>query len=583
MIFLVISYSLWLISILGYGVTFLRFLRKPSADYDPAHLLLISLLGMAVLGTVSNLINLIIPVSPATDLCLLLIGWLLIIINRDQLGETISSSWPHKSWSLVLLSFTVIFWAAFLSRQARDLPHDSGLYHLQAIEWITHSQLPLGLANLHGRLGFNSQWFSIAAALEAPGLQGKSSFIVNALPFIMYGLAIAGALILSFVRGLRLSSAFLISSGVAWISISRDDFTRDATVGSASPDFPIALLSMASAYVLIRAFESKQYWAYYVGIGSILGIFSITIKLSSLPLLAGPLLALYWLHYRLRNRLGQIGSTPSRVSVLSLAAALFLLLPWLFRGLLISGCLAYPAPMGRIAILDWVVPATHVESERLWIMSWARQPGASPDVVLSSWNWLPAWFSKFSSAWSIRQMVVMLATGVVLWGVAGSNRCLRREIKAFSIPMLASLLGIAYWFITAPDLRFGLGFLWSTTTLFFSYGATKLLALCISDKAKILERATLVIAAVALLALARFTTVTYFEPSNQKTLYSWPEMPVVPPEKVRVEFTKEGIPVFIPVSGGQCWDHDLPCSPYLDPNLDVVVDERGQARMFRIP
>jgi hypothetical protein len=33
---------------------------------------------------------------------------------------------------------------------------DTGLYHLPMVNWISNYALPFGLANLHGRFGFNS-------------------------------------------------------------------------------------------------------------------------------------------------------------------------------------------------------------------------------------------------------------------------------------------------------------------------------------------------------------------------------------------------------------------------------------------
>ncbi|EMO63800.1 hypothetical protein LEP1GSC133_1179, partial [Leptospira borgpetersenii serovar Pomona str. 200901868] len=34
--------------------------------------------------------------------------------------------------------------------------YDSGLYHIQSIKWIQEYSVVPGLANLHGRFGFNS-------------------------------------------------------------------------------------------------------------------------------------------------------------------------------------------------------------------------------------------------------------------------------------------------------------------------------------------------------------------------------------------------------------------------------------------
>ena len=66
--------------------------------------------------------------------------------------------------------------------------YDTGLYHLQAVQWLTHGPLPKGLANLYECLGYNCSWFPLAAALETPLLLGKSCFIVNAMLVILIAL-----------------------------------------------------------------------------------------------------------------------------------------------------------------------------------------------------------------------------------------------------------------------------------------------------------------------------------------------------------------------------------------------------------
>lgn len=581
MIYMFASYLLWLLSLLGLGIAAFRSLHRSPADRDPAHLLVVTLLGMSALGTLCNILNFFTPVNPIIALILLFSGWILLIVNRHHLRELLSSTWPYKPWALGLLVLSLLLWTAFLSRQARDLPHDSGLYHLQAIKWITHSQLPFGLANLHGRLGFNSMWFSVAAALEVPWLEGRSSFIANALPFAMYGSAVGAALLSAITFRLQLSSTFLISSGVAWISMSRDDFTRDATVGSASPDLPVAFLALLSTYLSIRALESKRDWDYYIGVGFLVAVFSVTIKLSSLPLLAWPLATLCWIWYKHRCRAATTPPVSGRTAIPSLGFVLVLLAPWLLRGIFTSGCLAYPAPWGTLEVLEWTVPASQIQSERLWIMSWARQPGASPDVVLSSWNWLSPWLSRMVSTWTFKQIASLLVVGLVLWIISG-NRNLRGEIEIYAIPALASLVAVIYWFMTAPDLRFGQGFLWSAATLAFSSGVSRLRASYAPTKAAGAERAALSLSAIVILALAHFTSTTYFEPPGPRMMHSWPVVPELPSEKARVEFTKGGIPVHIPKSGGQCWDYTLPCAPSLTPNLEVLRDEHGQLRGFRV-
>jgi hypothetical protein len=67
---------------------------------------------------------------------------------------------------------------------------DTGLYHFQTILWQHEAPLALGLANLDGKLGFNSIWHTIAAMFWFPGLGLAPVFGLNALivVLVLFGL-----------------------------------------------------------------------------------------------------------------------------------------------------------------------------------------------------------------------------------------------------------------------------------------------------------------------------------------------------------------------------------------------------------
>jgi len=61
--------------------------------------------------------------------------------------------------------------------------YDTGLYHLQAIKWIEEYAVVPGLANLHGRFGFNPNIFTFYALTSLFDVFNQEIFSVN---FVIY-------------------------------------------------------------------------------------------------------------------------------------------------------------------------------------------------------------------------------------------------------------------------------------------------------------------------------------------------------------------------------------------------------------
>ena len=77
--------------------------------------------------------------------------------------------------------------AISIQRQSTRLPYaacdlvqwyDTGLYHLQAVQWSTHYPAVPGLANLHYRLGYNNSVHLFAAYTDA-FWEGVAAHIAN--------------------------------------------------------------------------------------------------------------------------------------------------------------------------------------------------------------------------------------------------------------------------------------------------------------------------------------------------------------------------------------------------------------------
>lgn len=567
MLLTLISLIAWLPAIIGLGSPLLVIRRNLLPHPDSSHLIFVALAGLAILGTIANMLNIFVPISPNVALAIFVSGWLLFILNARYVVKALPLS-------LILFGLVLVTYVAY-SGQKPVANYDSGLYHLQAIRWITASKTPPGLANLHSRLGFNSSWFSIAASLEIPHLQHKSSFIVNTMLLFVYGLAIGDvAFTFRAAKKVALSGIFLVLTGLVWLIFAQGPF-----VGSPSPDTPVMALTLLSIFTSIKAIESEEGWVYYSFIAFFIAIFAITIKFSAGPLLLAPIMTLPWNLYQHREQWDEYRATLRTFLIISLGTALLLLVPWMIRGILLSGCVAFPLSLGCFPSLAWATPISSAEGTAAWIESWARQPKLSPEVVLADWNWLIPWLDRFLSSEVVRKSASLLFFGFVfLWLAAGEKRISFKDRMTYILPAAISLLGIMFWFFSAPDIRFGEGYFWSLSLIIFSAGVYRFYT---AYQLMRFNRILLIALAIIVLVYANgIGEINHQElyVRRQEIFLSWPAIPIADLEE---RVTQNGIRVLSPTSGDQCWNADLPCTPYFDPDLRISSGSTGLPGRFQ--
>jgi hypothetical protein len=130
---------------------------------------------------------------------------------------------------------------------------------------------------------------------------------------------------------------------------------------------------------------------------------------------------------------------------------------------------------------------------------------------------------------------------------------------------LVSAVGIAYWFSTAPDPRFGYGYLFTFAAALF----------CIA-----LEKASNRQRNIATLACAALFLFVLRPDSNERTsisVFHWPPIPSVP---LLAQQNSQGITIYIPTGDDRSWAAPLPASPFFDPALRCTIDKNGQFQKF---
>lgn len=459
-------------------------------------------------------------------------GW------RGELGTAAAAA---------VIVLPVVAWIAFRA----SLNYDTGLYHLQTIKWNQDGAVTLGLANLHSRFGFNSSWLVVATLLDLPRLGRAAILLPSAMLAACFFLAIAGRL----RAGARGSWARLCALTVALtyavaVLVRPPDHLRLVgldTLGSPTPDLAVTLIGLYVTLLCLEMLESKDERS--VGLSVLLSSFALTVKLSAAPLLAGVVVAV-----AAGSRRG--GLSRRRMAGLALVGGA-VLLPWVARGLLLSGCVAYPVASSCVTRLPWAVSSEQARAVAGHIASWARRPIALAPGQADA-GWFADWWSRFSSSGLAVVVAVLLGLAALLWTAGLVARRLgarREEWSGNSLPVWPALginlIGVAFWFVSAPDPRFGLGYILGACALVATLAAGTL------PGASVLARGLGRCLTVVLVALAARVAVDVAASPARELSAPWP---VFPPVGVRTGVIASGQAVTVPATLDQCWDLPLPCT-----------------------
>jgi hypothetical protein len=547
------AYVLLAWSLAGWGS---RVLPKPAAPGvialgDPVWA------GFAVALLLLQLISLFAPLTAPISLAFLGGG---LLLSR---GEFVRAAvWRHLAARRWLIALFVVLVLCIVP-QALKLPvhYDSGLYHFSSIRWLNEYAATPGLANLHGRLGFNQSFFAFVAALNLHpwltyGHNVANSFLVVLFLFELLtgvhtwlgqpGGAIALPPVGVTLRVLALPIPFYLAA--------------QGHLSSPWPDLAVTVLLLAlffrfADWVQATAPDVQEPQARLI---LLLSAAAVTIKTSSI-VFAGALAAVVvW--QRLCTGYGDWSRVAIDLLRMSVLPAL-LLLVWMARGMITSGYPFYPATLGRLAV-DWAVPEQAAIDEANWIFSWARLPHQHWSDVLGSWDWLLPW--AVSNARNIVGLSVPVPAAcflfaLYLWLRARTHSDNVRPAPALMLLTVPVLLGLAFWFFTAPSPRFAQAVIWLFPML-GGYAVLTQLRPATEWRVHVYRILSWGMVNGAFMAYLMLR-IERFVPAFDAGFAPLPHVATVEQPIV------DGYYVYTPQTGEQCWSAALPCTPYYRPEL----------------
>ena len=337
---LYLFYALFLLFIFGSLTRRLfekaSFLPNGSSEPDLANTII---LGIITLTTVISSTALVTPITEYVHLGITVLLFLYICYDRKYLSATIRSVFLQARFSLYLSILAIIcLLSAVVYASGPVTSFDTGLYHAQAVKWITEYGTVPGLGNLQHRLAFNSSWFHLAAFFDTMAFAGKSYHLINVIAFSL-------ALIISFSGFVNIFKGHLSLTNILKCLIALPlCFDRDLALGfipSLSPDLIVFIFIIYAFILTINYLEQniesddKQTLSRHESFILVicLSLFLPTIKLSSLPVVLLPLYILSRAENRVWKKL-----------LFSGLASLVILFPFLVGNVILSGYLVFPFP-----------------------------------------------------------------------------------------------------------------------------------------------------------------------------------------------------------------------------------------------
>ncbi len=442
---LYISFLCW-----AWGVLFMQLVKKiTKEELQIPHFSIICIVGLSVITIIASALSLFMPLGS---------WWIQFIFIIPALFLFFLSNVPYffaslkKELSLLHMSSSVLLGSLLLLILVMctwTIVHPDTLgYHAQTMQWIEKFKAVPGLVHLHVRFGYQGLWF-VDSALFDFSFTGKQGVIfLNSSVLFWFLLFVVNRIDHNlFKAGKKIY-------GLCWIgflSLSCWSYTQvRLTATSASPDFIATIFVLAIIYLLL-AKGSSQLQQYVWLVAALLSIVAVTIKLSVAPMLLIAFMAL--LLFMIRRKL--------KVFLVCVSIGLFTFSAFVARNVITSGYVIFPSTAVDIVNVDWKYNEGRTAQEKNYITAYAKKQGVVTKEEIDTVNnmtvgeWLPGWWRNRSIA---DKVIVLLFFVSLITSIIFIKKLISSGFVA--LLLLATMLGgVVFWFVYAPDPRFGFGFI----------------------------------------------------------------------------------------------------------------------------
>lgn len=313
--------------------------------------------------------------------------------------------------------------------------YDTGLYHAQAIRWIEEYGVVPGLGNLHMRLAYNSAFMCLQALFSLQWLMGQSLHTLNGF-FCIFCLGYVVMTVRAREDQVWNVSDLLKCAMVIYIVLSRYNISSSGT------DIWAMLLVLYVCTKWCEFAEDEETSAAPWSFICLTGIYALTVKLSTALIV---LLTIYPMYLLIRKK------DVKRI-LGNAAVAVMILLPFLIRNIIISGYLVYPYAGIDLFDVDWKMDARVLASDSLDIKMYGRGISDKQGYDTSLFGWIPNWFVRQETG---NRLLILLGTVCALAVLYRLWRYIREKQIRETVFMATVLLGLLFWLLAAPLIRYG--------------------------------------------------------------------------------------------------------------------------------
>jgi hypothetical protein len=343
----------------------------------------------------------------------------------------------------IISSSILVFLLLIYSTEYRP---DAGLYHIPYTQILNEDKITLGLTNIHSRFGHISI------------LQYSAGFNFNFLAKEI-GILIPLACIASFLYFYFVSEVYKIVKEKNLISINAwlcllvliytsykinrySEFGNDGTAH-------LFFLYVISMFLKINENNKSNINFFFM-----LSVFAFLNKVFFIFIFLIPIY-LTFKKLKIINKI--IFSIPS-----------FVILIWLFKNILVSGCAIYPISSTCFAKLSWsdiqTTKKIHIESEA-WAKAWPENKNNQINIEKfnKNFNWIEAWSikhkKKIISIITPFLIITIILSIIINLNSAKQPRKIDMPIEKVLILSLICFFGAASFFLKYPIYRYGYSYI----------------------------------------------------------------------------------------------------------------------------
>jgi hypothetical protein len=442
---LYISFLCW-----TWGVLFLTLTRKiTKTELVFPHFSIICITGLSIITILAGVFSLYIPLGHWWVQFFFILPALAVffINNVPNFFSSLKKEFSFLRITALILLLLLLLLVLVMSSWVIVHPDTLG-YHAQTMQWIEKYKAVPGLVHLHVRFGYQGLWF-VDCALFDFSFAGKQGItFLNSTVLFWFLTFIVNRIDHNFFKD-RKSLYGLLWLGL--LSLSLWSYTQvRLTASSASPDFIATVIVLLIVYLLLKKDVKHLPVSEWLVVGT-LSIVAVTIKLSVAPIL---LIALCAASIILIGR-------KYRAFILFIIICSLAFTSFVARNIITTGYVVFPQTAIDIVDVDWKYDAQRTVQEKNYITAYAKKQGVITKEEIDQVNqmtvaeWLPGWWTNRSFADKAIFILLMLA---LIAAIIFIKKIIHSGIIQLLV-LCTMLAGIVFWFINAPDPRFGFGFI----------------------------------------------------------------------------------------------------------------------------